>query len=63
MAALNRVRTYALIDPMFSLYSNSAAISSKITGKIGGVNQGQVGIGKYLTVGRNHFTKPCFSPR
>ena len=23
----------------------------------------QMGIEKYLTVGRNHFAKPCFSPR
>ena len=63
MAALNRVRTYALIDSCSPFYSNLAAMAVRITGQPPHAKSRHVGIEKYLTVGRNHFAKPCFSPR
>ena len=41
MAALNRVRTYALIDRCSPFYSNSAAIPVRITDQIPMLNQGK----------------------
>lgn len=63
MAALNRVRTYTLIDRCSPFYSNSAAMSGQNHRSNSHAKSRQVGIEKYLPIGRNHFTKPCFSSR
>jgi len=49
-----------LIARCSPFYSDSAVISQKSLAKSVGKLR-QVGIKKYLTIGRNHFAKPCFS--
>ena len=61
MEALNCVRTYTLIDHCSPFYSNSTAMSGQNHRSNPHTKSRQVRIEKYLTVGRNHFAKPCFS--